>query len=341
MRILVQRYSALGDIMILLPLLQKLKETYPEHEIALCSRPFIRPLAEGIGIKFYAADLANQHKGIQGLSKLAFHIHKDFRPDIIVDAHAVLRSKVINRLFYFLGRKIYSIKKDRNARKQFLHAGADSGFSLEPMYKIHLANFQRAELKIDFNPREIAAAPFELESKTLKWWSENKSQINIGIAPGAQHRSKQWPPERFSAFMKLLNKPGYRFFLFGGKDEIPLLEEIGRSSGVDYSILAGSFSLHQELALMKEFNLFVSHDSSNMHMAAWAQIPLISIWGGTHPGAGFAPYGSKNEVFSLPENSLDCRPCSIYGTSTCKRGDWACMEGLNSADLVRLAKEKL
>jgi len=333
MRILVQRYSALGDILILLPLLQQLKQDKPNLEIALVSRPFIKPLAEGIGLRFYAADLNAKHKGLTGLNRLAREINADFSPDIIIDAHSVLRSKIVSLSFKLMGKKVYALQKDRKARKDLLNTKDFKNQALKRMYQLHLETFSRAGLKLNFSPNKIPSAPFHLEENTKIWWQKEKAIINIGIAPGAKHKSKQWPSENFASFMNKEQSENTRFLLFGGPDEIDLLKGIGEQSNSDYRILAGKYSLAQEIALMKEMDLIISHDSSNMHLAAWSGTPVISIWGGTHPAAGFAPYANEQNILAVPDGSLDCRPCSIYGTSTCARGDWACMKNIKVQDL--------
>lgn len=333
MRILVQRFSALGDIVILLPILQQVKLDYPNAEIALVSRNFIRPLAEGIGLQFYAADLNGRHKGFVGLNRLAREINKDFNPDLVIDAHSVLRSKLVSFSFKLMAKKVYSLQKDRSGRKQLLATKDFENHSLSRMYQLHLNTFLKAGLNVNFDPNKIHTAPFSLEQDTRDWWLSEKRKLNIGIAPGAKHKSKQWPGENFASFMNKEQSENTRFFLFGGPEEIDLLRGIGEQSNSDYRILAGRYSLAQEIALMKEMDLIISHDSSNMHLAAWSGTPVISIWGGTHPAAGFAPYANEQNILAVPEGSLDCRPCSIYGTSTCTRGDWACMKNIKVKDL--------
>lgn len=337
MRILVQRYSALGDIAMLLPILQKLQEEHPEHQFALCSRPYLRPLAEGIGLKFIAADLNGKHQGFGGLMKLSRDIKRQFKPDIVIDAHAVLRSKVIDTFFRLSGKPVYTLTKDRARRKKFLELKNPAQFTLKRISDLHLETFRRAGLNSTFDFNRIPRAPFAFTAEHQKWWHNHSAKVNIGIAPGARHRSKQWPAERFSEFMQgaTRSEKNWQFLLFGGPDEKELLEEIGQQSGARFINLAGRFKLDQEIALMKNLDLMISHDSSNMHLAAWSGTPVISIWGGTHPGAGFAPYGNEEHILSVPEGSLDCRPCSIYGSSSCERGDWACLDRISVSTLKK------
>ena len=329
MRILVQRFSALGDIAILLPILQALKEEYPQHDFAFCSRPYLRPLAEGIGLRFFAADLQSKHKGFLGLRKLANEIYNDFQPDVVIDSHAVLRTQLLNKFYAFKGAKVYGIDKDRKGRKQFLETKNAEQFALKAISEIHLNTFKAAGLKSNFNRTSVNKAPFKLKADTEKWWQSKAGAINIGIAPGARHRSKQWPKEKFVQFLKAHQSSDYHFFLFGGPDEIPFLNEIGESADANFHLAAGLFPLDQEIALMAQNQIFISNDSSNMHLAAWSGTKVISLWGGTHPAAGFAPYNNLNNMLSLPDDALNCRPCSIYGRSTCSRGDWACLEDLS------------
>lgn len=328
MRVLVQRYSALGDIFILLPILQQLKMHYPEIELGFISKPFVEPLFKELDIKFYPAKTKGKHKGLKGLNRLARELAKDFKPDLVIDAHSVLRSMILSRSFQLQGIKVESIRKERKARKQFLKASAESRIPLQAFSQLHLDTLARAGFKFPFDRNNIPIAPYSLGSETAVWWEQNKASQNIGLAPGARHLSKAWPSHHFIDLLRETKKADRRFFLFGGPDEVESLKKIGEESGADYQVIAGKFSLDQEIALCKNLNAFVSNDSSNMHLAAWSGIPVISLWGGTHPTAGFAPYGNEDLQMGLADEALDCRPCSIFGTSECKRGDFACLQDL-------------
>jgi ADP-heptose:LPS heptosyltransferase len=90
--------------------------------------------------------------------------------------------------------------------------------------------------------------------------------------------------------------------------------------------VAGQLKMKQELALMELLDLMVCTDSSNMHLATMMNVPLVSIWGGTHPDVGFGPFGKSAEsVIQISRDELPCRPCSVYGRETCYRGDFACL----------------
>ena len=77
---------------------------------------------------------------------------------------------------------------------------------------------------------------------------------------------------------------------------------------------------------MSHLDAMVSMDSANMHMASLVNCPVVSIWGATHPYAGFVGWGQKEENFV--QLDMPCRPCSIYGSKPCLRGDYACLSGI-------------
>lgn len=335
MKVLVQRYSALGDIIILLPILQQLKLDYPELKIAFASKPLVAPFFNDLDIEFIPIDHKGKHKGLRGLRRFAKEIEEQFGPDIIIDAHMVLRSMVVSRSFQLSGRKVYSIRKDRPARKRFLKAAAEGREPLMQISRLHLENFQRAGFDLNFNRESIPIAPFSLDEEIKLWFEERKALQNIGIAPGSKHLSKTWPNEKYLEVMKGLKSKDRHFFLFGGWDEHDTLDKLGRESGCSYSVMAGKFSLDQESALCKELSVFISNDSSNMHLAAWSGCPVVSIWGGTHPDAGFAPYMNEAHMVALGDDELGCRPCSVFGTGECSRGDFACLHHLDSQSVLQ------
>ncbi len=330
MRVVVQRYSALGDIMMLLPILQAAKEQNPEMEIALVSRSFLAPLFNKLDLDFIPAELNGRHKGLFGLYRLANEIHYGWKPDLLVDAHDVLRSKVIDKILGLRGLAISKIEKNREERKA-LSQKKDKVFkAITPVYELYLKAFADAGLKIDFDPKKPPLAPYKLNRNMRSWWLENKAPLNIGIAPTAKHRAKQWPLEKMQYFMQSVGINKVKLFLFGGREERAELETLGKKSGANFQVVAGEFPLDQEIALIKELDYMVSMDSSNMHLASWAGTKVISIWGATHPHAGFKGYGQSDlNCIGIPHRELGCRPCSVFGNKECWRGDYACLEQIS------------
>jgi ADP-heptose:LPS heptosyltransferase len=153
---------------------------------------------------------------------------------------------------------------------------------------------------------------------------DKKDETRIGIAPFAKHRGKIYPPEQMEEVVRILNeRPHTKIFLFGGKEESDLLEHWMEKYASVESI-AGQLSFHDELLLMNSLDVMVSMDSANMHLASLVNTPVVSIWGATHPYAGF--YGFNQNPDNAVQIALPCRPCSVFGDKPCLRGDYACLK---------------
>ena len=87
---------------------------------------------------------------------------------------------------------------------------------------------------------------------------------------------------------------------------------------------------------MSHLDVMISMDSSNMHLASLTDTPVVSIWGATHPFAGFL--GWRQTTDNAIQISLDCRPCSIFGNKPCLRGDYACMQNIAPETIVEKVK---
>jgi ADP-heptose:LPS heptosyltransferase len=152
--------------------------------------------------------------------------------------------------------------------------------------------------------------------------------VNIGIAPFAKHQGKCYPPDKMKEVVQKLSQDGYQIFLFGGgKAEIKILSSWISEMGDHVKLVAGNFSFKEELEIISQLDVMCSMDSANMHLASLFSIPVISIWGATHPFAGFLGFGQSEELaVSL---DLPCSPCSVFGNKPCWRGDFACMNQMS------------
>jgi ADP-heptose:LPS heptosyltransferase len=167
----------------------------------------------------------------------------------------------------------------------------------------------------------------------------DKEKIRIGIAPFAKHKEKMYPLEKMEKVVEVLINKGYKIFLFGGgPEEINVLANWEHVyPGV--TNLAGVLSLEDELIVISQLDLMISMDSANMHLASLYSVPVVSIWGATHPYAGF--YGFRQNPENIIQADLYCRPCSVFGNKKCFRGDWACMQMIDPQIIVEKTEKLL
>ena len=133
---------------------------------------------------------------------------------------------------------------------------------------------------------------------------------------------------------QLLDKyPKCRIFFFGkGHDEDKYLNLWCAQYRQCINATHYCENMYQELIIMSHLDVMVSMDSANMHLASLTAVPVVSIWGATHPYAGFLGFGQTKE--NIIQLDLNCRPCSIYGQKPCQRGDYACMKNIPPERIV-------
>ena len=136
----------------------------------------------------------------------------------------------------------------------------------------------------------------------------------------------------FSGVKKLRENKRYQLFLLGGgKNESDILNEWVKEFPGTIN-LAGKFSFKEELAIISHMDIMISMDSANMHLASLFGVPVVSVWGATHPFAGF--YGWGQSADNAVQIDLYCRPCSVFGNKPCYRGDHACMQQLPEEKII-------
>lgn len=307
--ILVIRFSAMGDVAMMVPVLRIFANQNPDVKITVVTRAFFKPLFNGIpNVRVYTADLKGTHKGIIGLYKLSRALRK-IGFDAIADLHNVLRTKILK--VFFTGKKVIQIDKGRKEKKDLV--SGKSVRQLKTAHQRYADVFRNLGFELDLS-RTLFSERFEL-SEELKILLAKSNTPVIGIAPFAAHSSKMYPLRLMEKVISELNK-SYRILLFGGgKEEISLLNNMA-SKNENADSVAGVLSFEDELKLISNLDVMLSMDSGNAHLAAMFGIKVITIWGVTHPFAGFAPFNQPQD-YALVANrdEFPLIPTSIYGNS--------------------------
>ncbi len=326
MRILVIRLSSMGDVALTLPVLRAFRNSFPDTELVLLTGKNFVSFFTGIrGLNIFTPNLRGRHRGITGIFRLFRDLKALWKFDCVLDLHGVIRTFLLDFLFVMSGADVSRINKGRKEKRRLINGK-------EKKHLIHTVEryadvFRRAGFDIEPDSGKLLYAGAEAGHKADGIISSHN--INIGIAPFAKHELKQWPVENTIKLMKMISViPGVRFWLFGGPDECARLSDIERI--VPFTVnLCGKLSLDEEIAAMERLTFMVAMDSSNMHMASLAGTKVVSIWGATDPMAGFGAWGQPEEFsMRIPVDELTCRPCTIYGKGSCRRGDFTCMTWL-------------
>ncbi len=335
--ILVIRFSALGDVAMTVPVVYALARQYPAVRVTVLSRECTRPLFEHLlpNVSFMEADLKREYQGITGLNSLYRRlVAKQFTA--IADLHSVLRSGYLRMRFNLDAYNVAHIDKHRKDRRRITAPTNKQLFQLPTSFQNYADVFARLGYPIDVQFHSI----FSEEGGDMSLLPENfpRPEDNrpwIGIAPFAAHAGKVYPvPLMERVVEQLLDEhPNARIFLFGkGQREDDIFPQWCCAHPQCVAVSQHLDSLREELILMSHLQVMVSMDSANMHLASLVATPVVSVWGATHPLAGFMGWGQKMEnAVQLP---LACRPCSIFGQKPCLRGDYACLRDIAPEQIV-------
>ncbi|WP_027138136.1 glycosyltransferase family 9 protein [Gaetbulibacter saemankumensis] len=303
--ILVIRLSAMGDVAMTVPVLRALIDQNPDVKITVLTRAFFMPFFEGLkNVDVVEADVKGQHKGLFGLYKLARQLNKKQRFYAVADLHSVLRSKLLKK--FIRCKRFVSIDKGRKEKKALV-----SGTVFKPLKTTHERYadvFRTLGYTVDLTQPRFPE-PRKLQLKGLP----EKDRPWIGVAPFAAHPGKMYPLEFMVEVIKTLSET-YQIFLFGAEgEEEAKLNEIAHSFD-NCTNLAGQISFHEELDLISNLDVMLSMDSGNAHIAAMYGVKVVTIWGVTHPYAGFAPFNQPEDYCLLADrHKYPLIPTSIYG----------------------------
>ena len=322
-KLLVMRFSAMGDVAMVVPVLHALATQNPELEITMLTRTRLVPMFDWMpaNVQTKGIDFADGD-GILGLTKIYRRL-KTGNYDAVADLHDVLRTKFLRTCFKMSGTRVAVVDKCRKDRKALIGNGMTHE-PLTPMPDRYAYVFRSLGLSIDLSQRMKIDLQGENFVPIYNVTGEKKPEEKwIGIAPFAAHPQKIYPLEKIQRVAQLLAKRGYKVFLFGAGEKEK--ETLSNWESPHITSICGKLgSLHNEMLLMSRLDLMISMDSANMHIASILSAPVLSIWGATHPKAGFYGYGQSVEN-AVQRLDMECRPCSIYGNKPCKYGDLRCM----------------
>ena len=305
------RLSALGDVALTVPVLLAFTRQYPEIGLTIVSRPFFRPLFDNIpNLEFFVFDERGRHKGLVGLIRLYSDLKKN-NIYAFADLHDVLRSKILRTIFKIGGSKVASINKGREEKKALTRRHHKDFRQLKHVTQRYADVFEKLGFPIDMSqqrtlPKHISDSNSAaiVGKKVGKW---------LGIAPYAKHQAKVYPSELMRKVIDALSQDkDLRIFLFGSPVEIPALKALAGNENI--FIVPEKLKFDQELVMISNLDLMLSMDSGNAHLAAIFGVPTVTLWGATHPFAGFSPFNQPMENALVSDrDQYPMLPTSVYG----------------------------
>ncbi len=316
--VLVVRFSAIGDILLITPLLRAIRTQYPGARIAVLTKEQYAPLlshnphvSEVLGI---APD--------EGIRAIAQRI-RGVRYTHLLDLHGNLRSLALRRLAPGPWR---SYAKRRVERALLITIKRDTYGAEIPIAERYFEAAEGLYLEPDGGPPD-----FFIGEEADRAAGERISAVGLGrdgrplvaMAPGAAHATKRWPQEYWVELIRRITPTGADVALLGGPGDEELAAGIANLAGANVASLAGTLGLQETGAVVRRAEVLISGDTGVMHMATGVGTPVVALFGPTVRQFGFFPYRSEAGVVEL---DLPCRPCSPHGSSRCPLGHHRCMK---------------
>ncbi len=347
--VLLTRFSALGDVVMTVPVVYSACALYPDHRFVMVTRPAMTAVfaCPPPNLEIVGVDLREKYAGIAGIRRLAADLVSTYSPDICIDLHNVLRTRLLSLFLRASGIRSVHIFKPRAKRRALTRRHNKVMLPLTSQRARYREAFYKAGLPINecFDGLYGGHAKAPAEAFAAITPPRPEGQHWVGIAPFAAHEGKIYPPELMEKVVARLQADAddgtdLRIFLFGGgAREVEILGAWAERYPCVTSLAGKRYGIGAELALINHLDAMVTMDSANMHLASIVSTPTISIWGATHPYCGFRGWHqTEADTVQLP---LPCRPCSVFGQKPCYRGDLLCLNGIRPDRIYARIKEKI
>ncbi|MDG1475664.1 MAG: glycosyltransferase family 9 protein, partial [Vicingaceae bacterium] len=321
-KILIIRFSSIGDIVLTTPVIRCLKEQFNGGvEIHYITKKQYKTVVE------HNPHLTKIHTIEKSTNEVAEEL-KALKFDYVIDLHKNLRSKRIIKTL-----KCISFSFDKvNYEKWLL-----TTFKVDKLPKVHIVDRYLDTVK-HFDVKN--------DNKGLDYFISERDNVNLSELPathqngyvafaiGAQHFTKRLPTHKIISICQKVKQP---IILFGGKEDATTAVEIEKTVGATIFNACGKFSINQSASLVKQCKTLITHDTGLMHIGAALGVKIVSVWGNTVPAFGMYPYypNSPEKYTIVENNNLSCRPCSKIGHDKCPKKHFKCMEEIDEDEVVK------
>lgn len=321
MKVLIVRFSSIGDIVLTTPVIRCLKEQLPQAEIHYLTKASFQIIVEN-------NPNIDRLWTIQKSTSEILPALKAEKFDYIIDLHHNLRTL---QLKLKLGVKSFSFDK-LNIQKWLLVNFKKPITNTQHIVERYLDTVIPLGV-INDNKNCDYFIP-EQDEIDLRYYALEENKF-VAVALGAQYETKQLPAEKTIEILKNIELP---IVLLGGKQDEEKANLI--SQEIPCIDLTGKINLNSSAYLVKNASVLLTNDTGLMHIASCFHTKIVSVWGNTVPELGMYPYRpNQSETFTTHEvNGLSCRPCSKIGHHECPKKHFNCMQQQDTVEIFNAIK---
>lgn len=327
-KILIIRFSSIGDIVLTTPLVRCLSQQLPDAAIHYLTKPA------------FAGILAH-NKYVQKVHTLQPSIVKTIQQlraqqyDYVIDLHHNQRSLLVK-----LGLGVPAKSFDKLNYRKWLAVNCKKIDALPNLHIVdrYIAAAQHLGIKNDGQGLDYFIPPQD-EVIIEQHFPNLLPQKYIALVIGAAHATKRMPTQKLIAVCRAIKQP---IILLGGKEDATNGQYIAQQSGTHVVDACGKLNLNQSASVVRQAAKVISHDTGMMHIAAAFQKPICSVWGNTIPQFGMYPYyaaAAQAQSAVVQVDNLPCRPCSKIGYDQCPKGHFKCMQQIDEQIIADFANK--
>lgn len=321
MRFLLIRFSSLGDVSLITPVIKNIKLNDPHAIIDILTKKRYTPLFENN----------------PDVNMVLNSFSRKFQYDYLIDLHNNLRSNIYKYLFPAKNRLVYN--NASYARRIYLHTKHKTDILKKNVIERYLEPLEMIGYKTELLKPRIYVSDQEREN-VRKLIPDSESYIVI--SPGAKWETKEWIIENYANLaVRIIRELKYYVVLVGTENDIALSEQIYKGVGLLKSHmldLTGKTSIRKLISVIDKAKLLVTTDSGPMHIGWSLGKKIITLFGPTVKEFGFQPF-SENVI--IIEKDMQCRPCSLHGSKKCKFNDKACLQRIEVPEVFNILKALL
>ena len=340
--VLVARFVALGDVAMTIPVLYSVCDANSDTNFVIITNLVASTLFinKPNNLEVIGVDVKGRYKGFAGIVRLYNDIRKKHKIDVFIDLQDSPRTWALGALFTLGGTPVKRMHKGRrgkwaltrrfnkrmfpliSSRERYREVFYRSGFTFKETFKSIYGG--------SVPPQELFAEISAPKKEGERW---------IAIAPFAKYDAKIYPLHLMKKVVEeVASWENVKVFLFGaGEHEKTILGQWAGEHENVTSVAVKRYGFPVELPLLSRCDVMVSMDSANMHLASLVCVPVVSIWGATHPYCGFM--GWHQDINNAVQLNMLCRPCSVIGDKPCRFKDFFCLAGIAPSLIVSHIKE--
>jgi lipopolysaccharide heptosyltransferase II len=330
LRILAVRFSSIGDVLLITPLLRALRTRHPGATItALTKSSFAPLLADNPHLnEVLTLDPQDSIAAMARELRLRDYTH-------LLDLHGSLRSRILRLL---VPGRWSGFDARRRQRRALIRYKRNLYHDILPVPERYFEAARDLDVAPDQAPAEMHIHPTAKES-AARWLSENGLNGDrklVVVAPGAAHATKRWPEEHWRKLVESVTHLGAKVAVIGGPEDHALCSGIAVAGNGSAASGAGKLGLQESGAVLARARVAITGDTGLMHMATAVGTPVVALFGPTVEAFGFFPYRARATVL---QRDLGCRPCSAKGTPRCPLVHHRCLKEITPAEVEVALRE--